>query len=271
MVRSVILSLAVIALVALSLPSMAQEEESTKAAAIESKSTASKVRSADKHPTDDIERTEPAQPTPDIVPTLMGKKVGDPIAHYNRGCELLKANRFQDALNDFNKALELNPKYYEASYKKALIYQLTGYDKFAARRYQDILKYRPDMDLARINLATLHHKHKHYKGAEEQLKLVVNRNYYSFEAHYNLANVYLDQQKPEDAIKEYKVCLKLQPTNAHVHNNMGVIFLQKKYVDEAVQEFRKAANLEPANKTFSTNLVLAQKMLNKRKSGDVTM
>lgn len=224
-----------------------------------------------KHPAEDIPRTDPAQPTPDIPPTGMGPKVSDPVAHYNRGCELLKQNQFQAALNHFNKALELNPKFYEASYKKALIYQLTGYDKFAARRYQDILKYRPDMDLARINLATLHHKHKHYKGAEEQLKLVINRNFYCFEAHYNLANVYMDQAKPEEAIKEYKVCLKLQPGNAHVHNNMGVIFLHKKYVDEAVQEFRKAANLEPANKTFSTNLVLAQKMLNKRKSGDLTM
>lgn len=236
----------------------------------ESKSTASKVVE-EKHPSEHIDRNEPAQPTPDIVPTLLGPKLHDPMAYYNRGCELLKANRLQDALNHFNKALELNPKMYEASYKKALIYQLTGYDKFAARRYQEILKYRPDMDLARINLATLHHKHKHYKGAEEQLKLVINRNYYNFEAHYNLANVYLDQQKPEDAVKEYKLCLKLQPKNGHVHNNMGVIFLQKKYVDEAVQEFRKAAALEPANKTFSTNLVMAQKILNKKKSGDVTM
>lgn len=206
---------------------------------------------------------EPPEPQVDVAPSVMAPPVGDPVAYYDRGCELLKQNKLQEALLYFSKALELNPRYYDASYKKALVYQLTGYDKFAARRYQEILKYRPDMDLARINLAALHHKHKHYKGAEEQLKLVVAHNYYCFEAHFNLANVYLDQQKAEDAIKEYKTCLKLQPHNALVHNNMGVIFLQKKYVDEAVHEFRKAANLEPANKTFSGNLVLAQKMLKK--------
>ncbi len=209
--------------------------------------------------------------TTDVASSAMAPPVGDPVAYYQKGCELLKENKLQAALNHFNKALELNPKYYEASYKKALIYQLTGYDKFAAKRYQDILKYRPDMDLVRINLAALHHKHKHYKGAEEQLKAVVTHNYYCFEAHYNLANVYIDELKPEEAIKEFKVCLKLQPHNALVHNNMGVIFLQKKYVEEAVQEFHRAANLEPANKTFSGNLVLSQKMLNKKKTGESVM
>lgn len=207
----------------------------------------------------------------DVASAPMGPPIGDPVAYYNKGCELLKQNKFQDALNHFNKALELNPKYYDASYKKALVYQLTGYDKFAARRYQDILKYRPDMDLARINLAALHHKHKHYKGAEEQLTAVIAHNYHCFEAHYNLANVYIDSQRPEEAIKEFKVCLRMQPQNALVHNNLGVIFLQNKYPEDALLEFRKAANLEPANKTFSANLVLAQKALNKKRSGETTM
>ena len=192
-----------------------------------------------------LDEVEPPSQT-EVHVNAMGPKISDPTAHYQKGCELLKENKFQAALNHFNKALELNPKYYEASYKKALIYQLTGYDKFAARRYQDILKYRPDMDLVRINLATLHHKHKHYKGAEEQLTAVVAHNYHCFEAHYNLANVYMDQQKMEDAIKEYKVCLKLQPGNGHVHNNMGVFFLQNEYVDAAVHPFGLASYLQPA-------------------------
>ena len=195
----------------------------------------------------------------------------DPQIFFETGCRYLKLKKFQAALDAFNKALELNPRYYEASYKKALVYQLTGYDKYAARRYQDVLKYRPDMDEARINLAALHRKHKHYAGAEEQLEMVLAHNFASFEAHYNLANVFVEDNKAEDALREYKVCLKMKPTNPMVHNNLGVLFLQKNYPEEALQEFRRAAQLDPRNQTFTANINATQKMIAEKKNKGLTM
>lgn len=219
-------------------------------------------------PDDDITPTAPDQAALTSPPAEERK---DPELYYKAGCQLLSQKKYQAALDMFNKVLELNPRDYAASYKKALVYQLTGYDKFAARRYLEILKYRPDMDEARINLAALHHKHKHYSGAEEQYNAVIAHNFYSFEAHYNLANVLLDQKKHEAALKEYKLCLKLQPANAQVHNNMGVIFLQKNYAEDALQEFKRAAKLSPTNKTFTSNISVAQKVLKDKAKQPITM
>lgn len=213
----------------------------------------------------------PQSPDPAALTSALAPAKKDPDLYYKAGCKMLAEHKLQQALNLFNKALELNPNFYEASCKKALVYQLTGYDKFAARRYQDVIKHRPDMDQARINLAALHHKHKHYSGAEEQYKAVISHNFYSFEAHYNLANVLLDDSKPEEALKEYKICLKLQPKNALVHNNMGVIFLQKKYVEDALLEFKRANALAPADQTFSRNISVANKMLAERSKKPLTM
>lgn len=199
-----------------------------------------------------------------------GAKV-DPLLYYQAGCRFMKQKKFNLALQAFTKALELNPKYYEASYRKALVYQLTGYDKYAARRYQDVLKYRPDMDEARINLAALHRKHKHYSGAEEQLRLVIQHNWASWEAHYNLASVLVEANKPEEAMKEFKFCLKTRPNNPQVHNNLGVLFLQKNYPEEALQEFRKAAQLDPKNQTYVSNMKSTQKLIAEKKNKDLTM
>lgn len=199
-----------------------------------------------------------------------GEKV-DPLLYYQAGLRFMKLKSYQLALDAFNKALEINPKYYEASFRKALVYQLTGYDKYAARRYQDVLKYRPDMDEARINLAALHRKHKHYIGAEEQLEAVIQHNWASFEAHYNLANVLVEDNKMEEALKEYKFCLRLRPGNADLHNNLGVLFLQKEYPDEALQEFRKAAQLAPKNQVFLTNISTASKLIAAKKSKGLAM
>lgn len=195
----------------------------------------------------------------------------DPEAYFIRATQEMAEGKYQAALDDLNRVLKISPHHIEAAYAKGVLYQRTGHDKFAARRYLDVLKRRPDMDKARINLAALHRKHRYYSGAEEQLKTVIGHQFYSFEAHYNLANVYLDQKKYEEALKEYKICQKLKPGNAMVHNNMGVIFLEKKYVEDAINEFKRAANLEPANKLFSKNLSVAQKILKDGSSGKVWM
>lgn len=199
-----------------------------------------------------------------------GAKV-DPQVYYQDGLSFMRQKKYQQALDAFSKALELNPKYYEASYRKALVYQLTGYDKYAARRYQDVIRHKPDMIEARINLAALHRKHKHYSGAEEQLQAVIQQNYYSFVGHYNLANVLVEAGRPEEALKEYKICLKLKPKNHMVHNNMGVLFLQKSYPEEALQEFRKASQLAPGNTTYTANIKTAQKLIAEKKAKGLTM
>lgn len=194
----------------------------------------------------------------------------DPKMYYDAGCRYISMKKYQLALDAFNKALELSPRYYEASYKKALVYQLAGMDKYAARRYQDILKYK-DMDEVRINLAALHRKHKHYVGAEEQLRAVLQHNWASYEARYNLANVLLEEGKLEDALKEYKMCMKMKPRDPMVHNNIGVLFLQKNYPEEALQEFRKAKELSPANQTFTANINAVQKQIAEKKRKGATM
>lgn len=200
-----------------------------------------------------------------------GSREKDPVLYYQAGCRFMKVKRYQQALDSFNKALELNPKYYEASFRKALVYHLTGYDKYAARRYQDVIKHKPEMSEARINLAALHRKHKHYSGAEEQLLAVIETNPYSFEAHYNLANVLVEDGRPEEALKEYKLCLKIKPKNAMVHNNMGVLFLQRNYPDEALQEFKAAARLSPGNQTFMKNIQTAQGLVAAKKAKGANM
>lgn len=191
----------------------------------------------------------------------------DPSSPYREGIRFLKSQKYQEALDKFNECLKISPNYYDAWYGKALVYQLTGFDKFAARRYMELLKRRPDMDQARINLASLHRKHQNYEGAEDEYRLVIEHYFYNFAAHYNLANTLLEQKKFEEALKEYKVCLKLKPNNPMVHNNIGVIYLEKNYPDIARQEFQQASALEPANTMFQKNLNLAkQKIAEKQKS-----
>lgn len=199
------------------------------------------------------------------------EEVDDPAYFIKRSQSFAARKDFQSALNYVDKALELQPQNWQASYQKALVYQLAGYDAAAARRYLQIIARRPDMLEARISMGMLYRKHGNLDLAAKEYQACIDEKFYCFPAHFNLANVLTDQNKLEEALKEYKVCLKLQPNNALVHNNMGVIFQKRQYLEEAADEFRKAAHLDPANKLYSENLQNVRSQLGQRAPKNVTM
>jgi Flp pilus assembly protein TadD len=95
---------------------------------------------------------------------------------------------------------------------------------------------------------------------------VIDANFYSFDAHYNMANLLIDDNRLEEAIKELRTCVKLAPANGAAHNNLGAVFQRGHYLEEAQEEFEKASNLEPANKRYFENLEMVRSELKNKKT-----
>ena len=51
---------------------------------------------------------------------------GDASAYNVRGSAFGRAGRYQEALRDFDRAIELNPRFFEAYANRALIHRFTG-------------------------------------------------------------------------------------------------------------------------------------------------
>lgn len=195
----------------------------------------------------------------------------DPEYYYMQAQAFVKDEDYQSALNYINKALEMNPNYWDAWFYKGFVYQVSGYEAAAARRYLQLLDRKPDMLQARVCLGMLYAKHKNWKLAENEYRKAIGVNYNYFAAHFNLANLMTETGKPEEAIKEYKLCLKLRPKDAQVHNNMGVLFQGKNYLEEAIDEFNQACRLDPSNAKFKGNLQAAKTLLAVKKKYPATM
>ncbi len=63
-------------------------------------------------------------------------------------------------------------------------------------------------------------------------------------AHNNLGNMFLDENKLDDAAREYEETLKLTPRVAKPYNNLGNVYARQKKLDLAVPLFLKAVLLE---------------------------
>lgn len=184
----------------------------------------------------------------------------DPMPYYTQGLSALKAKRYQEALDCFNRALKIDPNFYKASFQKAVVFQVTGHPDHAIKRYEQLVKYHPEMAEAHINLGSLY-RDRDVVRAEHEFRKAIDIYYYSLPAHYNLANLLLDMGRYEEAMKEYKACLKFNRKTAFIRNNMGVIYQKKKYYEEAAEQFAIACKLSPKNKIFQDNLKMAQKHL----------
>jgi Flp pilus assembly protein TadD len=191
----------------------------------------------------------------------------DPRRHYMIAKDLLAQKQYKACLTEVNKALALNPHYWDAMYVGCLSLQMQERNEEAIRKYRRLVKFKPDMIEAHVNLGVLLKKTGHLDEAESEYKKAIEINFYKVDPHYNLANLLIEKGDLEGALQELKACVKLAPRNAWVHNNLGVIYQKRNYLEEAEEEFKKAIKLEPANRTFAQNLNSVKSMMKKKDVG----
>jgi Tfp pilus assembly protein PilF len=136
---------------------------------------------------------------------------GNAVAYNDLGYVLFQDRRLDEAIVQYQKALQLKPDYAEAHYNfgNALL-QKNRLDE-AAVQYQQALQVNPD----------------------------------DAKAHNNLGFVLSHGKRVDEAIVQYQKALQLNPEYAEAHYNFGNALLQKGRADEAIANFTKALKIKP--------------------------
>jgi len=90
------------------------------------------------------------------------------------------------------------------------------------------------------------------------------------QAHYNLGNALLFQNKGEEAMKEYEQAARMETNKsrkAKVYHNMGVVMQSAKQYDKAVAYYRNSLRNDPLNDETRYNYVLSLWQLKKNQNG----
>src|SRR5881275_548606 len=77
------------------------------------------------------------------------------------------------------------------------------------------------------------------------LKSVAEREPSSPGPRVQLANLYFDAEKYDDAIKWYSEALKLTPKDVNVSTDLGVSYYYTNQPDKALEQFDKSLKLDP--------------------------
>lgn len=162
--------------------------------------------------------------------------------------------RYQKALDNYNKALNLEPKNIDALICVGLCYRnLKEYDK-AIEYYNTALEIEPDNKTALNNKGYALEMKDQIEEALEMYKksLEVDPNYDM--PLVNLTKIYIDKKDYEAAIKVYKNALKVDPINTANWIDLGRAYRFMEKYDKAIKAYSEALRLVPSNKIAWNNI-----------------
>jgi tetratricopeptide (TPR) repeat protein len=193
------------------------------------------------------------------------------IADNNLGNALLQKNRIDEAMTQFQQAVEISPNDTDVQNSLGNALFRNGKVADAITHYRMALQLQPNNAEVRNNLGNaLFHTGQIDEAItyfQTALQLLSQQNdARTAEAHYNLGNALFQKGQIDDAIVQYRKAVEVNSDyTAEAHYNLGNAFLRKEQLDEAIAHYRKAVELRPEHANAHNNLgnVLRQKGLPK--------
>jgi tetratricopeptide (TPR) repeat protein len=183
------------------------------------------------------------------------------MAHNNLGNDLLQKGRVDDAISQYQMALQIKPNYAEAHNNLGNALPQKGRVDDAISQCQMALQIKPDYAEAHNNLgnALLQKGSVDDAISQYQTALQIRPDY--VEAHNNLGNAFLQKGSVAEAISQFQQALQIKPDYAEACNNLGNALFQKGRMDEAIAHYQQAAQIKPGFAEARNNLgsVLSQK------------
>lgn len=151
----------------------------------------------------------------------LGYISGDsPETHNNLGQRYQKTGELEKAIEEFKKAIELNPKYTGAMNNLAICYSRLGRYAEAEAAYLQVIKLNPEDAYAMNNLAVM----------------------------------YMEAGRWEPAKKYGEMAIRIEPNYANAYLTLGAITANSGDLAGAEKYFLKALDIEPDNRSAKENL-----------------
>ena len=150
----------------------------------------------------------------------------------------------------------------EQSLKKYKSIHKEGKLSEAEKGYQEILKKKPNWGQALNALGNLYLDQERLDNAKLIFEKAANLNPSNLPACYSLGRLKQLENDHQGAIDIYKAMLEQQPNVGQVWNNLGVSYREIGKLDDALSSFRAAVKFAPQMAEAWNNLGVAQDELN---------
>jgi tetratricopeptide (TPR) repeat protein len=171
------------------------------------------------------------------------------VVHFYKGnAHSLRAEP-DEAISEYERAVEINPAFAEAHNNLGVAYVEQGRLDDAIVEFEEAVGKAglDDLNLANAyyNLGLCYVKKGETDEAIKALQEAVNLRDNYAPAHYWLGCAYYAQDELDEAVEEYQQAIELEPDHADAHFNLGVTYREQSDLDRALKELRETIELKP--------------------------
>lgn len=178
----------------------------------------------------------------------------DPETYNNRGNAFASIGNYPQAFEGYSKAIELNPQYARAFYNRGNTYLYISNYRQAIEDYSRAIELNPIDPQAYNNRGNAFDSIGNYPQAIEDYSKAIELNPQYAQAFYNRGNTYLYIKKHRQAIKDFGRAIELNPLDPQAYNNRGNAFASIGNYSQAIEDYSKTIKLNPQDARAYYNL-----------------
>lgn len=184
---------------------------------------------------------------------------------HQRGSVYLRMKDSDRAIESFSKALALNPANDQALLDRAACYYETRAYQKAMADYESVIaiKKSPYLKDARLGQALCHFSLGHYDLAIHQCRDLLHDHPDYLKAIELLANSYVAEGNPLDAIDAYTRGLRFDHDNGDLYYGRAGAYYKHHMIEKALADLTKAVKCSPDNAKYHLKLATVAKELGK--------
>ena len=183
------------------------------------------------------------------------------------GNAFFKAGDEDNAIQEYRKALELNPNNAEAHLKLGfLFYNVKQMHKEGTEHYYKAFQLNPndprilhDLGMVLLHQRKLDEAIEYLSEALQRMPNGLDMQYSAVNMHYNLGRALLYKAQSEDAAAYLSEAVSLEPNHAQAHYWLALALADQGKFDQTLEHYSKAVRLNPGVDTSATlNFLLAR-------------
>ncbi len=178
----------------------------------------------------------------------------DAISYFNIAQRLKKDRKYNEAIENYKKAIQLKPNYLEAIFYLANLLQQMGQYVNAIKFYKIAIQLNPNIPEPYFNMGNVLHAIGKFDSAINCYQIAIKiKPTFTF-AYLNLGLLFEKLDRPLDAIECFQKLITRTPEFEEGYNALGLILNKLGRLEESENIFNKAIKINPNTPKFYGNL-----------------
>ena len=176
-------------------------------------------------------------------------------AYNNLGVCLYRLGKINEAIQCYQKAIEIEPNHADAHNNLGAAFKELGEHEKSMACFQKAIEIHPNHADAHNNLGTAFKELKEYKKSIYHYEKAIQINPNSPVAYSNLGNAFKGLGEYDKAINYQEQAIQINPRYADAYYNLATIFEELSEFEKAIKYYLKVIDIQPDHPNAYNNLL----------------